>query len=270
MRRQTPGVASNAGRLVSTMPEMGVASVLCPNGHPTRGGAKFCPRCAASMRSQSDALPARHLGAAPITATNPPAYRTRQRGRMPIWVVASAAVMIVSAGAVYAASRSRSAASTVGARPPTTKQLPASTTARTSTSSKPTTTTVQSTVSTVTTVASPVAALGRVWAPSQRGYGTVRPPTVDNGGDPTGLVTEVQWQSWGGPQATGQGTTTYVSGGQGVANGTQERATVVAFNLGMCQGNLAYQAVEWYFPQHGQTFNPNQYINICTGSYVGQ
>jgi hypothetical protein len=29
-----------------------------------------------------------------------------------------------------------------------------------------------------------------------------------------------------------------------------------------------YQAVEWYFPQHSQAFNPKTYENICTGSYV--
>jgi hypothetical protein len=29
-----------------------------------------------------------------------------------------------------------------------------------------------------------------------------------------------------------------------------------------------YQAVEWYFPQHGQTFHAGQYEDICTGGYV--
>jgi len=28
-----------------------------------------------------------------------------------------------------------------------------------------------------------------------------------------------------------------------------------------------YQEIEWYFPTHGQQFNPNGYINICTGAY---
>jgi len=44
---------------------------------------------------------------------------------------------------------------------------------------------------------------------------------------------------------------------------------VVAFDLGTCDGKLMYQAIEWYFPQHGQSFNPNTYQDICTGSYVG-
>ena len=54
------------------------------------------------------------------------------------------------------------------------------------------------------------------------------------------------------------------------ADGTSATATVEAFKLGMCQGKLEYQAVEWYFPQYGQSFDPNQYMNICTGTYVGE
>jgi hypothetical protein len=40
--------------------------------------------------------------------------------------------------------------------------------------------------------------LGRSWgvAPQyQHGYGEVRPTQIDNGGDPTGLVDNVQWRS---------------------------------------------------------------------------
>ena len=43
-----------------------------------------------------------------------------------------------------------------------------------------------------------------------------------------------------------------------------------AVDLGTCGGALMYQAVEWYFPQHGQKLNASQYEDICTGSYVGQ
>jgi hypothetical protein len=39
-------------------------------------------------------------------------------------------------------------------------------------------------------------------------------------------------------------------------------------HLGMCDGKLMYQAVEWYFPGEGQSFNAKQYENVCTGSYV--
>ena len=99
------------------------------------------------------------------------------------------------------------------------------------------------------------------------GFGQVRPPKIFNGGDPTGLVTHITWTSWGGARATGTGRAEYVGPSQSVATGTEQTATVVAFDLGTCHGTLMYQAVEWYFPQHGQAFNPSRYENICTGTY---
>ena len=101
------------------------------------------------------------------------------------------------------------------------------------------------------------------------GFGQVKPSEVFNGGDPTGLLAHVVWTSWGGAQATGTGTGEYLGPNQTVAQGTEESATVVAFDLGTCDGKLMYQAIEWYFPQHGQSFNPDTYEDICTGSYVG-
>jgi hypothetical protein len=42
--------------------------------------------------------------------------------------------------------------------------------------------------------------------------------------------------------------------------------TVVAFDLGSCNGGPpAYEEVEWYFPGDGQTFDPNNATNACTG-----
>jgi hypothetical protein len=102
-----------------------------------------------------------------------------------------------------------------------------------------------------------------------QGFGQVNPSEVFNGGDPTGLVTRIVWHSWGGPESVGAGISTYVGPNQIVAQGTQQSATIVAFDLGTCDGKLMYRAVEWYFPQHGQIFDPNAYENICTGSYVG-
>jgi hypothetical protein len=111
--------------------------------------------------------------------------------------------------------------------------------------------------------------LGKVWGHYGQGYGTVRPSTISNGGDTTSLVRDVVWQSWGGSTATGTGTAVYVAPDQITADGTEEQATVVAFNLGTSQGTLMYQAVEWYFPQQGETFDPNNYLNTSTGTYVG-
>jgi hypothetical protein len=100
------------------------------------------------------------------------------------------------------------------------------------------------------------------------GFGQVRPAKIFNGGDPTGLVTHIAWTSWGGSRAVGTGTSDYVGPNQTVATGSEQRATVVAFSLGSCHGKRMYRAVEWYFPQHGQSFSASHYQDICNGSYV--
>ncbi len=118
--------------------------------------------------------------------------------------------------------------------------------------------------------ASPAPTLGQLAGLFARGagFGHVKPARIFNGGDPTGLVTHIVWGSWGGAQAVATGTSEYVGPGQTAATGTEERASIVAFNRGTCDGKLMYQAVEWYFPQHGQAFDPNRYENICSGAYV--
>jgi hypothetical protein len=100
------------------------------------------------------------------------------------------------------------------------------------------------------------------------GFGRVRPAEVFNGGDPTGLVSKITWSSWGGATATGSGTSTYVAANQPFAAGRPQPATIVAFDLGTCHGKLMYQAVEWYFPQHGQAFSASHYENVCNGTFV--
>jgi hypothetical protein len=99
------------------------------------------------------------------------------------------------------------------------------------------------------------------------GFGQVAPTEVFNGGDPTGLVTSIIWHGWGGPQATGIGRGLYVAPGQAVAQGTIESVRIVAFDLGTCNGRYMYAAVEWYFPQHKQAFDPGQFEDVCTGEY---
>ncbi len=37
------------------------------------------------------------------------------------------------------------------------------------------------------------------------GWGTAHPSEIFNGGDPSGLVTNIHWSSWGGPTANGTG-----------------------------------------------------------------
>ncbi|HTT28498.1 MAG TPA: hypothetical protein VMG37_08820 [Solirubrobacteraceae bacterium] len=116
--------------------------------------------------------------------------------------------------------------------------------------------------------AAQVPVLAGPWAPGQKGYGHVKPGTIFNGGDPTGLVKAIHWRSWGGHRATGTGTALWVGPHQFVAQGRFEKgASIVLFQLGRCSGRLAYNAIEWYFPQHGQKFSAGTYINACTGTY---
>lgn len=123
---------------------------------------------------------------------------------------------------------------------------------------------------TATTYPSPLPTLGLALDPRlQQGYGETEPRIIDSGGDPTGIVTGIVWRSWGAPQATGVGTSEYVAPGQLVVEGHDATATVVAFNLGSCGGHSSYQAVEWYFPEYGESFSPHDYINPCTGQHVG-
>jgi serine/threonine-protein kinase len=101
------------------------------------------------------------------------------------------------------------------------------------------------------------------------GLGEVRPANVHFGGDPTSAVSNIQWQSWGGQQATGTGISDWVAGGQTVAEGSRGPATIVAFDPGYCQGSgdYAYRKVKWYFPEHGETFNTGSYktFDTCGG-----
>jgi hypothetical protein len=118
-----------------------------------------------------------------------------------------------------------------------------------------------------TSLGAQVPILAGPWSIHQRGYGHARPSTIYNGGDPTGLVQHIQWKTWGAAQAIGTGTAEYVGPHQVVAQGTQQPARIVLFQLGSCRGRRAYDAIEWYFPQHGQHFDLHQYINACTGTY---
>jgi hypothetical protein len=154
-----------------------------------------------------------------------------------------------------------------------TTSIPASSAQSTTRNVAPATSIPVSTVGPIVTTThptpKPVPVLGAEWQPgNQKGYGTAHPDTIFNGGDPTGLVTGVRWQSWGGPVAIASGTS-YDPGNSIVADSVQRTATVEAFNLGVCHGTLMYQAIEWYFPTDGQKFDPHIYINICTGTYVG-
>jgi hypothetical protein len=209
-------------------------------------------------------------------ATSPAAAAQHAPRRPAAWAAAlaaaAAAAVITGCSATpspSAASNPASAASTSPAAAPSSG--PASTpAASTSAVATPTTPPTPAPPTPSATAAGPAPVLGQlagVFAQGQ-GFGQAEPSKIFNGGDPTGLVEHIRWQSWGGPKAIGYGRAEYVGPNQSVATGRQKPATVVAFHLGTCDGKLMYQAVEWYFPGEHQSFSASHYENICTGSYV--
>jgi hypothetical protein len=101
----------------------------------------------------------------------------------------------------------------------------------------------------------------------QAGYGHAEPPSIFNGGDRSGLVTHIEWLTWGGSRAVGLGRGLYIAPDQFSSEGTRQSAVIVLFKLGYCHGRRAYDAITWFYPQHGNRFNPHAYINACTGHY---
>jgi hypothetical protein len=111
----------------------------------------------------------------------------------------------------------------------------------------------------------PLPRLGRAWSSLQIGYGSVKPVEIYNGGDASGVVTHIRWNSWDGGKAVGYGTAVYQPP---VGISREARARVVAFDLGRCRGYRSYNAVQWYFPEYGQAFHRDAYINDCAGAFV--
>lgn len=109
------------------------------------------------------------------------------------------------------------------------------------------------------------ATLGVVWAPAQRGWGTVRPREIDNGGNPTGIAFDLTWESWGGPTAIGRGQTYIVPSGPGhvTASAVPGPVTVVAYDLGDCHGRLAYRKAQWLIRDQEFDRNRGSDHDIC-------
>jgi hypothetical protein len=119
--------------------------------------------------------------------------------------------------------------------------------------------------------ASSLIRLGRAFHPGLSGFGQSRPRTIFLGGDPTGLVEKIHWSSWGGAEAQGSGDAEYVWPGTSVAgNRIAPGARIVAFQLGTCRGIRSYNALEWYFPRYGGTFDPHHYFDTCSGEFRGK
>jgi hypothetical protein len=147
---------------------------------------------------------------------------------------------------------------------PTTTTLPP-TTVPSTTTLPPTTTAVAPTLGS--------AAWGQALGPDTgiSGFGEVAPANISLGGTARSPhVNSITWSNWGAPQATGQGQAIDGTGQPGsapIADWPVVTATVVAFNLGSCDGGPpAYQGWIYYFPQDGQTFDPSKdTTNACTG-----
>jgi hypothetical protein len=100
-------------------------------------------------------------------------------------------------------------------------------------------------------------------ASGAEGFGQIKPSTVYLGGDPTGRVYGITWQTWGSQQAIGTGTGYWVGPGQIVAQASPQPARVTAFDPGMCGGEYMYRALEWYFAGEGQTSSSNPPEQLC-------
>lgn len=109
--------------------------------------------------------------------------------------------------------------------------------------------------------------LGQAWSTGQDGYGEARPQRIFNGGDPTGLVTNIKWSRWGAKKAIGWGRGTFVWPGRSAAEGRHARARVVAYHLGECNGKPSYNAIQWFYPRYGERFHRHLYLNTCSGDY---
>jgi hypothetical protein len=75
--------------------------------------------------------------------------------------------------------------------------------------------------------------------PDGEGWGSARPARVFNGGDPSGLVTEIHWTSWGSSTAVGYGLNSIFKPG----GGYYSRPVIVELRaqaLGHCGSRPAY------------------------------
>jgi trypsin len=90
--------------------------------------------------------------------------------------------------------------------------------------------------------------LGRKhWLPNGQGWGAVKPKTVFNGGDPSGLVDHIHWKSWGGSEAVGRGKTAIYKPSGGYYS-KHVPADLRATNVGICAGRRAYRHLEIRVP----------------------
>ncbi|ORI21170.1 hypothetical protein [Rhodococcus sp. 1168] len=93
------------------------------------------------------------------------------------------------------------------------------------------------------------------------GYGETTPVKIYFGGSPSGLVSDIVWDSWGGERATGHGNAFYVV--DSVADAEMMPAEVIAYDISTCNTRRAYSTVQWYFPSLGEDFDPALGNDVC-------
>lgn len=72
-----------------------------------------------------------------------------------------------------------------------------------------------------------------------KGFGTVRPHVIFNGGDLSGLIDHIRWKSWGGAVAYGVGRHSIFKPSGGYYR-RRVRAVLRVRGLEQCEGHLAY------------------------------
>lgn len=76
-------------------------------------------------------------------------------------------------------------------------------------------------------------------APTGAGWGEELPQVIYNGGDPSGLISEVHWSSWGGAVARGHGRNSIFKPHGGYYR-HQVMTQLKAKRIGRCEGRRAY------------------------------
>lgn len=106
--------------------------------------------------------------------------------------------------------------------------------------------------------------LGKAWAQGLKGYGQVRPHAIFDGNSIYNWVGNVTWKSWGGPKAVGTGYMKDLSHVSSAVLAPWGKVMVVAYDLGPCEGHVAYRRIE--FPAHLDQFDPAHGFTICDPS----
>src|SRR4051812_41959513 len=121
--------------------------------------------------------------------------------------------------------------------------------------------------------AGPVPVLGAksFATPFGSGFGTVKPVTIFNGGDPSGEVSKIRWTGWGEPTAIGTGLNPIFKPHGGYYR-KPARVELRATALGKCGKRAAYTKLEVRIPKKpggklGKWFSWSGAKTICKSPF---